>query len=210
MYSHTLQSFPLVARRTASPRPLMPSRRYPTLRPTRPQGLARSTNPLSCTGVATSRDPMLSWAFIPFRALPTRSARESRPVWLWLTRTRTRTGPTIAGASCACVDLAQPTWNRDSGSGTLRLSEVDFSILFFTAGNAVAATSPGLSSCTCPRANAKTDTQADPSKTILNQVVASLLYFEKSEERHAPKRSATLRSGFLQTASELADAENPR
>jgi hypothetical protein len=129
VYSHTLQSLPLVARRTASPRPL-PSRRFSTLRPSRPQGFARSTNPLSCTGVATSRDPMLSWALIPFRVLPTRSACESHATWL--TRTRTRTGPTIAGASRACVDLAQPTWNRDSGSNTLRLfeSEVDFSSLF--------------------------------------------------------------------------------
>lgn len=76
VHAHTLQSFPLVARRTASPRPL-PSRRFPALRPTRPQGLARSTNPLSCTGVATSRDPMLSWVFLPFRVLPTRSACES-------------------------------------------------------------------------------------------------------------------------------------
>lgn len=47
---------------------------------------------------------------------------------MWLTRTRTRTRPTIAGASRACVDLAQPTWNRDSGNDTLRLSEVDLSL----------------------------------------------------------------------------------
>jgi hypothetical protein len=107
---------------------VLPSRRFPTFRPARPQGFARATNPLSCTGVATSRDPMLSWAFIPFRVLPTRSARESHA--MWLTRTRTRTRPTIAGASRACVDLTQPTWNRDSGSDTLRLSELDFSISF--------------------------------------------------------------------------------
>lgn len=40
----------------------------------RPQGFARPTSPLSFPGVATRPDPLLSWASIPFRVLPSRSA----------------------------------------------------------------------------------------------------------------------------------------
>lgn len=39
------------------------------------QGFSRATSPLSCTGVAASHDPMLSWASFPFRGLPDRSVR---------------------------------------------------------------------------------------------------------------------------------------
>jgi len=82
------------------------------------------------------------------------------------------------------------TWLNQAGililfGNALRPSEVDRSILFPTLRIAVAATFPGLSSCTCPRANAGTDTQADPSKTILIRVVASLLYLLEAIARQA-------------------------
>jgi hypothetical protein len=80
VFLHTLQSFPLAVRRTASPRPL------PSYRSDRSQGFSRSTSPLSRPGVATRPDPLLSWASFPFRVLPARSA----------CRRSARTGPARA------------------------------------------------------------------------------------------------------------------
>jgi len=88
VFLHTLQSFPLVVRRTASPRPL-PSRRLFM----RPQGFARPTSPLSFPGVATRPDPLLSWASFPFRVLPSRSACNRNA----------RTGPARTGARPSLV-----------------------------------------------------------------------------------------------------------
>jgi hypothetical protein len=83
VFLHTLQSFPLVVRRTASPRPL------PSHRSDRSQGFSRPTSPLSRPGVATRPDPLLSWASFPFRVLPSRSAC-MRSARTGPARTRTR------------------------------------------------------------------------------------------------------------------------
>jgi len=86
VFLHTLQSFPLVVRRTASPRPL------PSHRSDRSQGFTRTTSPLSRPGVATWPDPLLSWASFPFRVLPSRAAciRSARTG-----PARTRTRPSL-------------------------------------------------------------------------------------------------------------------
>jgi len=96
VFLHTLQSFPLVVRRTASPRPL------PSHRSDRSQGFSRSTSPLSRPGVATRPDPLLSWASFPFRVLPSRAAcrRNARPG-----PARTRTRPSLVRPRLA--DLAR-------------------------------------------------------------------------------------------------------
>jgi hypothetical protein len=151
VFLHTLQSFPLVVRRTASPRPLPSRRSY------RPQGFSRPTSPLSRPGVATRPDPLLSWASFPFRVLPARPAcrRNARPG-----PARARTRPSLVRPRLA--DLARIL--RGIGQS-------------FALTGTVAATFPGLFSCTSPRANAREDTQAGPPKTSLRRMVALFLYF---------------------------------
>jgi len=93
VFSHTLQSLPLVVRRTASPRPL------PSRRSSRPQGLSRPTSPLSRSRVAAGSDPLLSWASFPFRVLPARSACKVSSSFLVLSFTVTSPGL----FSCTCT-----------------------------------------------------------------------------------------------------------
>jgi len=64
------------------------------------QGFSRATNPLSWTGVATSHNPMLSWASFPFRVLPSRSAR------FMFRFKRDRTGPARAREGPSLVHSA--------------------------------------------------------------------------------------------------------
>lgn len=127
------------------------SRCPPAVACARLQGLSRSASPLSCTGVAANHDPMLSWACFPFRVLPAPSAcgLRSPP----LNRTRTRPGPTIAGASRACVDLTQLRQSLILPALPSALVDSDFSRPPLIGDSPVAETFPELSSCTLPHAN---------------------------------------------------------
>jgi hypothetical protein len=168
VFLHTLQSFPLVVRRTASPRPL------PSHRSSRSQGFSRTTSPLSRPGVATRPDPLLSWASFPFRVLPFRSAciRSART---GPARTQDRRNhhwcadPSLLGLdSKLSVVLAR--FDAEYRIGLLQTCTRRPTSTF-------AVTFPGLFSCTLLRANAQKDTQAGPSKIILIRLVAFFLYF---------------------------------
>ena len=82
---HTLQSFPLTDRRTASPRPL-PPHRSSALASAAISRLFSVDESVVPTGVATDRHPMLSWASFPSKVLPEFSAvspgrrRKRRPL----------------------------------------------------------------------------------------------------------------------------------
>jgi len=161
VFLHTLQSFPLVIRRTASPRPL-PSRRLWL----RPQGFARTTSPLSFPGVATRPDPLLSWASFPFRVLPSRSAcrRNARP---GPARTRKRpllVRPCLADLTRTLRGIGRFFPFHFRTPDQIALEQRPSMSVFPT--DTVAATFRGLFSCTLLCANAQEDTQAGPPKTI--------------------------------------------
>jgi hypothetical protein len=120
VFLHTLQSVPLVVRRTASPRPLPSRRSY------RPQGFSRPTSPLSRPRVATRPDPLLSWASFPFRALPVRSAcrRNARPG-----PARTRTRPSLVRPCLADLARSSPWHWPEFCSDRHRRSDLPWAFL---------------------------------------------------------------------------------
>jgi len=166
VFLHTLQSFSLVIRRTASPRPL------PSRRSDRPQGFARLTSPLSRPGVATRPDPLLSWASFPFRVLPSRSAciRSARTG-----PAATRARPSLVHPRFRGLDLRHSVALAGFFLNTEWIAPVLCPNSFPTS--TFAATFPGLFSCTHLHANAQKDTQAGPPKTMPLRLVALLLYF---------------------------------
>jgi len=171
VFLHTLQSFPLVIRRTASPRPL-PSRRF-----------FKSTSRLC----SSDKSVVLSWCchqtgpaallgFVPLQGSPLSFSLHAECP----TRTRSYPDATIAGApalggldSKLSVALAGFFWFRMQKQIALK----PLSLPVFIPTDTFAATFPGLFSCTHLRANAQEDTQAGPPKIILLRLVALLLYF---------------------------------
>jgi hypothetical protein len=166
VFLHTLQSFPLVVRRTASPRPL-PSRRF----------------------LSDLKAFLVRQVRCPFLVLPPDRTRCSPGL-----RSPSGCSPLVQPAigvpeQDPLVQGGDHRWCSRAIADLTRSSPWRWPGLFvtFRAGllqifarlptNTVAVTFPGLSSCTLLHANAQEDTQAGPSKIILIRLVAFFLYF---------------------------------